>query len=210
MNFPFSLEEASDGSLNGELITADIAYAVDPWTQVSAILALPFAHAVDFGTQSSFGDIGFEYGRRFGRDATKGYFGIAPAITLPTGNQDYGLGAGRVTIDFPILYQKDIADLSLYTDLRYRLHGGDNGRSYWFWGVAGEQDISERFSVGAELFTATPSEESGPWAAGFNLGTNIALIGDTRFLFSIGRAFNREPKLTLYAGVQVLTRKEGQ
>ncbi len=206
INIPFTMEKSSDGSLNGEWVTIDAAYAYDDWTQISVILAAPYAHAKEFGTRSSFGDIELQYGRRFGTDAQGGYFGVCPQITLPTGRRAYSLGAGRITADFPVLYQKNITRLSIYTDLRYRLYGGDDGKSYWFWGVAGENDLSERLTIGAEIFATSPTSYGGTYASGFNVGFDISVSRAYAFLISAGRSFSSDPVLTLYAGIQILTK----
>jgi hypothetical protein len=209
INLPFTMERAADGSLSGQWVSADMAYAFDDWTQLTLQLATPFMHAAGIGTKSSFGDVNLQYGRRFGTDAKRGYFGVAPQVTFPTGRHAYGLSAGRVTADFPLLYQRDIARVSVYTDLRYRLYGGDNGKSYWIWGVAGEGNLSEALSAGAELFGTSPTWYGGQYSAGFNLGLDVALSEQASILFSVGRSFRNDPRLTLYLGLQILTRREG-
>lgn len=102
------------------------------------------------------GDVLLEYKRRFGTDEYQGYPGINPEIMLPTGSERRGLGTGRVIVQLPLLYQRRWGDNWFYGDLRYKWRAGEEGKSYWFLGVALERKLNERLKLGAELFGTTP------------------------------------------------------
>jgi len=97
VNLPWTLKRAKDGSLSGELVTFDVNYGYDPFTQLSIELPLPYSHPAEAGFHTGAGDVLFEYKRRFGTDPEAGYFGINPQLTAPTGDEEWGLGAGRGT-----------------------------------------------------------------------------------------------------------------
>ena len=111
--FPFTLKRAADGSHSGEFVTFDINYGYDRFTQLSIEVPIPYTRAAGGETRFGVGDVLLEYKRRFGTDERAGYFGINPQLTLPTGSKRRDLGAGRVTMQLPLLYQKRVGQDSV-------------------------------------------------------------------------------------------------
>jgi hypothetical protein len=202
---PFTLKRARDGSRSGEFVTFDINYGYDKFTQLSVELPLPYTRT-DGRTRSGVGDVLLEYKRRFGTDGSKGYFGVNPQLTLPSGDDRRGLGAGRVTAQLPLLYQKQNGRTLLYSDLRYKWRAGDAGKSFWFLGFAVERQVSERLEVGAELFGTTATAPNGKRNAGFSVCFKYGVSGGSELLVAAGRSLRGDPDLTLFMGLKVLTR----
>jgi hypothetical protein len=201
---PFTWKRAADGSRSGEFVTLDMNYGYDRFTQLSVELPIPYTRGVEGGTRSGVGDLLFEYKRRFGTDARAGYFGINPQLSLPTGSQRRDLGAGRVTAQLPLLYERQWGLTLAYADLRYKWRAGDEGRSFWYLGAAAERQVSERLEIGAELFTTTPTERGGAQNSGFNLGFKYGIGSGSELLVSAGRSFRGDPDLTLFVGAKLL------
>jgi len=149
---PATLKRNGDGRVSVELVTIDVNYGYDRFTQLSVELPIPYAESGDGTRQFGVGDVLIEYKRRFGTEEYRGYFGINPQVTLPTGSERHGLGTGRVTVQLPLLYQRRWGDNWFYGDIRYKSHAGEEGKSYWFLGVALERRLNERLKLGAELF----------------------------------------------------------
>lgn len=171
INLPWTLKRARDGSAGGEFVTVDVNYGYDLYTQLSVEMPVPYGLPAEGGVRFGAGDVLLEYKRRFGLDAKAGYFGINPQLTLPTGDEERGLGAGRATLQLPLLYQKQWGDTVVYGDARYKLWAGDGGKSYWFFGLALEHAVGERLKLGGELFATTPLSPrtakpmpASPWA----------------------------------------------
>jgi hypothetical protein len=145
-----------------------------------------------------------EYKRRFGTDPYAGYFGINPQLTLPTGDKERGLGAGRGTVQIPLLYQKKWGETLFYNDLRYKWRAGEEGKSFWFLGFAVEQQVSAGLKLGAEVFSTTPQAVEGEYNVSFNVGGRYTLLPGQVLMVSAGRSVRPDPELTLFLGIKVL------
>ncbi len=205
INLPFTLERASDGSRSGQFLTLDLNYGADPNTQISVEVPFAYARAAGGPTSAGAGDLLLEYKRRLGTEAGKGYFGINPQLLLPSGSESRGLGAGRVTAQLPLLYQKRWGETVFYTDLRYHLRRGENGKSYWYLGGAIERQVSPRLKIGAELFGLTPKEDGGKRNALFNVGFKYAINRGNVLMISAGRSLRGAPDLMLFVGWRILS-----
>lgn len=205
---PFTLKRARDGSRSGEFVTFDINYGYDKFTQLSIELPLPYTRT-DGRTRSGVGDVLLEYKRRFGTDGRKGYFGINPQVSLPSGDDRRSLGAERVTAQLPLLYQKQNGRTLFYSDLRYKWRAGDTGKSFWFLGCAVERQVSERLEVSAEIFGTTPTAPNGKSNSGFNAGFKYRVGEGKELLVSAGHSLRGDPNLTLFVGLKVLTKGSG-
>ncbi|MGH8469505.1 MAG: hypothetical protein ACREX3_04530 [Gammaproteobacteria bacterium] len=200
---PATLKRNGNGQVSGELVTIDVNYGYDRYTQLSVELPIPYAETREGARQFGVGDVLLEYKRRFGTDEYQGYLGINPEITLPTGSERHGLGAGRVTVQLPLLYQKRWGDNWFYGDLRYKWQAGEAGKSYWFLGVALERRLNERLKVGAELFGTTPQAHGDEFNLSFNLGGRYRWDPGKELIASIGRSLFDEPDLTLLIGLKI-------
>jgi len=124
INLPWSMERNRNGSASGEWVRVDINYGYDAYTQLSIEMPMPYKFPAGGGLHFGAGYVLLEYKRRFGTDAGVGYFGFNPELTLPTGDATRGLGAGRATLQLPLLYQKQRGDTVVYGDARYKWHAG--------------------------------------------------------------------------------------
>jgi hypothetical protein len=205
INLPFTLDRAPDGSRGGEFATFDINYGYDRFTQLSIEVPLPYTREAGGETRSGIGDLLLEYKRRSGTDASAGYWGVNPQIALPSGSEERGLGAGWITADLPVIYQKQWGKALVYSDLRYRWRAGEEGKSFWFLGAAVEREMSARLTGGAELFGTTRQRPGGKQNAAFNVGLKYRLDRGNVLMLSAGRSLRGDPDLTLFLGWKVLT-----
>ena len=204
INLPWSMERSRNGSASGEFVRVDVNYGYDRYTQISVEMPMPYQFPAGGGLRFGAGDVLLEYKRRFGLDAKAGYFGVNPELTLPTGDEERGLGAGRATLQLPLLYQKQWGDTVAYADARYKWRAGDDGKSYWFFGLALEQAVGEKLKLGGELFATTPQSPNGEANVGFNVGGKWLMAPGRILMFSAGRSFMQEPELTLFIGLKLL------
>ena len=176
VNLPWTLKRAQDGDLSGELVTFDPNYGYDRFTQLSIELPIPYS----------------------------GYFGINPQLTLPTGEDERGLGTGRITLQLPLLYQRQWGDRLFYGDLRYKWRAGEEGKSFWFLGFAMEQQVSAGLTFGAEVFGTTPQAAEGEYNVSFSVGGRYTLLPGQVLMVSAGRSLRSDPDLALFLGIRVL------
>ena len=200
--FPFTLKKGADGSRSGELVTFDINYGYDQFTQLSIETPIPYTITPDDDMQWGVGDILFEYKRRFGTDASKGYFGVNPQVSFPTGDYKRGLGAEKVMVQLPLIYQKQWDMTLFYTDLRYKWLVGDEKNSFWFAGFAVEREVISRVEIGAEIYSTSSTEKSNS-NMGFNAGLKYGWDNGKELLLSLGRSFRGDPEFTLFAGITI-------
>lgn len=204
INLPWFMDRSRNGSASGEWLRVDVNYGYDPYTQLSVEMPLPYRFPAEGGLRFGAGDVLLEYKRRFGLDAKAGYFGINPELTLPTGDAARGLGAGRATLQLPLLYQKQWGDTVVYGDARYKLWAGEGGKSFWFFGLALEHAMGKGLELGGEVFATTPQSPGGKSNAGFNLGGKWVMAPGRVLMLSAGRSFRDEPELTLFVGLKLL------
>jgi hypothetical protein len=69
-----------------------------------------------------------------------------------------------------------------------------------------EREISDRLTLGAELFGNTPKEHGGNSDVAFNLGGIWRLNKHVNFLFTGGRDFIGDAHAMAYIGLQFLTK----
>jgi hypothetical protein len=204
INLPWTLKRTPGGQLSGELVRIDVNYGYDPYTQLSIELPFPYTDLAKGGLGFGAGDVLLEYKRRLDEPEEASYFGTDLVITLPTGDERRGLGAGRVTLELPLLYQRRWDEAVVYSDFRYKWQAGDQGKSFWFFGAAVERLVNEQLKIGAEIYGTTPTAFGGEGNAGFNLGGKYKLAAGTVLMFSAGRSFRAEPELTLLLGLKIL------
>lgn len=204
INLPWFMDRNGKGTASGEWLRVDVNYGYDVYTQLSVEMPMPYQLSAEGGMRLGAGDVLLEYKRRFGLDAKAGYFGFNPELTLPTGDADRGLGAGRPTLQLPLLYQQQWGGSMVYADARYKLWAGDKGMSYWFFGLALEHTVSERLSLGGEIFATTPHSPGGTANTGFNLGGKWVMTPGRVLMLSAGRSFLQEPELTVFVGLKLL------
>lgn len=204
VNMPYTRKRAAAGGASGEIVTFDVNYGADRYTQVSVEVPFPYVTAPTDGTQAGAGDVLLEYKRRFGLDDRRGYFGVNPQLTLPTGDPDRGLSAGRATLQLPVLYQRRHGRTLFYHDLRYRYRAGDEGNSFWFLGTAFESRIHPRLELGAEVFATTAAAPGGSGNSGFNVGGKYVLRKGLKLMFPAGRSLEGDPQSTVFLGLKVL------
>lgn len=204
INLPFTRRRAADGSVGGEVVTLDINYGSDPYTQLSVELPFPYSTTPDGARQVGAGDVLLEYKRRFGLDERRGYFGFNPQLSLPTADASRDLSVGHTVLQIPLIYQKRYGRTLVYHDLRYKWRAGEDGHSYWFLGTALETRVQPRLDLGVELFANTAQADGGSGSSGFNLGGKYELRKGWKLMFSAGRSFEGDPKSTVFLGLKVL------
>lgn len=186
-------------------------YGVFPNAMLHVVAPLAFDRPTGGPNQFGLGDVelGFKY--RFVEQDKKGArpsIGIFPLVELPTGDQDKGLGAGHARVFLPVWIQKDFGEWTTYGGGGYWFNKNDTygDKDYWFAGWLLQRKITEKLSLGGELFYQTADTIDGVDSAGFNLGGQYDLDDHNHLLFSIGRGFLHASETNLlswYLGWQI-------
>ena len=132
--------------------------------------------------------------------------GVFPLVELPSGDRSRGLGNGAIQVFLPIWLQKSWGDEKLpwttYGGGGYWFSKGTGNQDYVFLGWELQKQITEKLTLGGELFTATPDTVAGKQRTGFNLGGIYDFTEHYHLLFSAGRDFQGPNLLTFYLAFQ--------
>jgi hypothetical protein len=126
-----------------------------------------------------------------------------PLVEIPTGNQKQGLGSGHVGGFIPLWLQKSWGPWATYGGGGYWINPGSGNKNYWFIGWVGQRDLSEKITLGGELFYTTPQEVGQSSETGFNVGGFLNLTEEHHVLLSAGRDIHGPNRFFMYLGYQL-------
>jgi hypothetical protein len=183
--YAFAGGSLADGAFDGAA-GFDLNYGPAPDVQLTATLPVDFVR--DGGTRAGAGDIeiGIKY-RFFQNEAAGIAIAIFPRVILPTAGRDFG--TGRVQLLLPVWAQKDFGPWSLFGGGGYMITPGAGNRDFWQSGLALTRTMTERLSLGVELFHEAASETGGHATTSLGLGGIYRLGGPFSLLASAGPAF---------------------
>lgn len=181
----------------------EVNYGVIPNVQIHLIA--PLVYIKPEGESSHYGygntEIGFKY--RFLQETDSiPQAGIFPVLLIPTGNNSDGLGSGEVKAFIPLWIQKSWGSWTTYGGGGYFINPGEGNRHWWFTGWLLQRDISEKFTLGAEVYHSTPDTEDGESRSGFNVGAVIDFNETEHLLMSAGRDISGPNEFSFYLGFQ--------
>jgi hypothetical protein len=201
------------GEASGVAPGADINYGALPNVQVHINVQMAYDQLSDGAFHYGYGDteLGVKY--RFispGKDDWWPQVAVYPLLEIPTGNDGKGLGAtGEVREFLPIWLQKDFGEWTTYGGGGYWHNPGLENKDDWFFGWLLERKITDKLTLGGELFhqTAetiiiTPTDKS---SSGFNLGGTYDLNKNYHLLFSAGKGMQNAQAtndFSYYLGIQ--------
>jgi hypothetical protein len=182
----------------------ELNYAALPDVMLHTIVPLAWNKPNDESSKYGLGDVELGVKYRFIHESDMiPQVGTFPTLTLPTGDEDRGLGEGRAKLFLPLWFQKSWGPWSSYAGGGYWINPGDNRKNYWFTGWQVQREFSELLAVGAEIFYVTADTEDGGDSSGFNVGAIINLAEAHHLLFSIGEDIHGSNDLVMYIGYQL-------
>lgn len=131
--------------LNGERTKDTVEGETSRGKQGNAVLSYGFIDKADLQIGAPYQDNGVEKGEGDTAIDVKWRFwesgplslGLKPGITLPTGNEDRGLGAGRVTWGSLAIVSYDVEGASLHSHAGYRYNNNVLGLRKSLWHFSG-------------------------------------------------------------------------
>jgi hypothetical protein len=182
----------------------EVNYGILPNVQLH--LLAPFEYVKPEGQPSHYGYGDTELGAKFRfiqETDLCPQVGTFPILILPTGNEDKGLGSGEVQVYLPLWFQKSWGPWKTYGGGGYWINPGTGNENYWFLGWEVQRDLSEYFTLGAEIFHQTLSEVGGDSSTGFNVGAIINFSALHHLLLSGGKDFSGPKDTFYYFGYQL-------
>lgn len=214
---PFVLE-SSGAEHEFDLPNIDVNYGAGKHLQLTLETGMHWFRPAGGRLRTGLPDTAFEVKYRFlytGRENHRFHAAFFPQVFFPTGEVRRGLGTGTVDYELPIVWLYELGEKSrIYGDVRAGIPNSAGSRTFFFFGLAFERDLSPRWTLTGELYGQTRSATDEPGFLGFNLGFIYAIRGGTEndpergtdLLFSIGRAFSGRPDLTFYLGPRFIFR----
>jgi hypothetical protein len=193
-----------DGDTSGVGPAIEFNYGLFPNAMVHVVA--PAAFDIPSGGPNQFGygdtELGFKY--RFIEQDKKSWqpsVGTFPLLELPSGSQSRGLGAGHARLFLPLWVQKDFGDWTTYGGGGYWINQNDNfgDKNYWFFGWLLQKKVTDKLTLGGELFHQTADTVDGVDQTGFNLGGQYDFDEHNHLLFSAGRGFQNASTTNLYS-----------
>ncbi|MDA8388779.1 MAG: hypothetical protein M0Z58_08990 [Nitrospiraceae bacterium] len=192
-HYEFYVFSTFDDGQNGTVIQApafEFNAGIAPDTQFH--LVLPFTVALPEGGPSACGpgdtEAGIKY-RFMGESKNRPQAGIFPMIELPSGSASRGLGNGRAQEKIPVWLQKSFGPWTTYGGMGYTINQAPYGRNYLFGGWLLQKDISEKLTLGGEVFALGATADDERSTAIFNFGGYYNFTGNMSLLFTAGHSF---------------------
>jgi hypothetical protein len=192
---------------NGTLAGVEINYGAAPNLQLHFIAPLAFDQPRSGPFRNGIGDLELGVKYRFIDPRKNDWWpqvAVFPLIEVPTGDARKGLGAGAANVFLPVWMQKDFGQWTTYGGGGYWINPGVGNKNWWFAGWLLQRRITEKLSLGGELFYQTPDEIGEKDSTGFNLGGVYDLNEHYHLLFSAGRGLQNmsENRFSYYLAFQ--------
>ena len=183
----------------------EVNYGAFSETQLHVIVPLAYSDITGNSFEYGLGDIeiGVKY-RLIRENDSRPQVGVFPLVELASGDSGKGLGSGHTSAFIPLWIQKSWGPWTMY-----------GGGGYWFNKTAAgdkdyiqagwllQRDFSDTLTIGAELFSLSPSALGDSGEVGLNAGAMVNFDQSRHLLFSIGRDVNRADKFFAYAAFQL-------
>jgi hypothetical protein len=127
--------------------------------------------------------------------------GVFPAVVLPTGSADRGLGNGGAVVQLPLWVQKGMGRWTTFGGGGWAFNRAPDGRDYPFGGWALQREMSAALTLAGELFAVGRTGDSTPAATIFNAGGVVDLEGGWSLLFSLGQSVAGARHRVAYLGL---------
>jgi hypothetical protein len=189
--YTFSTGTVVSGGTAGTLPGIEFNYGLIPNGQLTIDTVAAFDSPSDGPMQYGYGDTPISFKYRFIQEDSKGWrpqVAVFPLINLPTGDANRGLGVGHVQVFLPMWFQKSFGDWTIDGGGGYWINqGGTGDKNFWFSGVLLQRKLTDKLTVGGEIFHQTADSTDGHDSTGFNFGAIYNFDEHDHLLFSAGR-----------------------
>jgi hypothetical protein len=182
----------------------EVNYGALPNLQLHLIAPLAYVKPEGGSSHYGFGDLELGAKYRFIQETDwRPMVGTFPIFDLPTGSSSRGLGSGQMRTFLPIWLQKNWGPWTTYGGGGYLINPGSENKDYWYAGGVLQRDLSEKVTLGGELFYTTPKSVGEGSQTGFNVGGIFNFSEEHHLLFSAGRDIHGPDRFLIYIGYQL-------
>lgn len=192
---------------SGTLPHIEFNYGAAPDVQLHLIAPIAFNDPAGGTRQRGYGDteLGVKY--RFVQESDSApMVGIFPIYVAPTGNADRGLGNGSYQLFLPVWLQKSRGKWTTYGGGGYWINHANGAKNNWFFGWQLQREISDQWTLGAEIFHRTEQAAGEGGSSGFNIGGSFSPKEHHHILFSLGKGLqnaNSTNRVSSYLAYQL-------
>jgi hypothetical protein len=158
-----------------------------PNLQLHLVIPMAYASPAEAPRVYGLGDIEVGIKYRFIQETNhRPMVGVFPMLEIPTSDAGRGLGYGRAWWRLPLWLQKSYGPWTTYGGGGYVINPAPNQRNYYFGGWQLQRDISEKLTLGGEIFTQGKSSDDIGSFAVLNFGGYFKITPNFQLLFSGG------------------------
>ena len=195
-----SIDFLQPDSKSGTLPHFEVNYGVIPNVQLH--LQIPLNYLLE-GNKFDYGYGNTEFGvkiRFLNLKESKIQIGIFPIFEIPT-VQNENFSDNHVQSFLPVWFQKSWTKLITYGGGGYCFNPGYNNRNWQFIGWEAQYALTEKVTLGWEVFYKTAATADSKGYLGFNLGGFINFSEHFHFIFSFGQTITGEKGIMAYTGL---------
>jgi len=187
--YNFAIGAGGTGGVGGEA-GFDINYGAAKDLQLTAVLPLAFGNANGFsldGLRAGPGDVELAVKYRFLHQAEGSWtpdVAVFPRLFVPTADRQFGTGHAGLLL--PVWAQKDFGPWSVFGGGGYQLNPGAGQRNFWQGGGAVSRNVTDRLSLGAEVYLQGDDASDGGAYETVNFAATCKLVEHWSLLASVG------------------------
>lgn len=186
---------ASEQSITqgGKVATPLVEYNYGALPDLQLSITIPYVLNSPTGQmkQQGMGDLVLGVKYRFLQETdTQPMMAVYPVVVAANGDANKGLGNGGTQIFLPIWIQKKWGDWQSYGGGGYWINRAPGSGNHWYFGWALQKNISERLTLGGEVFHQSDQLPVDNSSTGFSLGGIYNLDQHNGLLFSVGRGLS--------------------
>jgi hypothetical protein len=201
--YTFTVGTHVSGDTSGVLPAFEFNYGALPNVQLHVIAPVAFDAPTGGPTQFGYGDTELGVKWRFVDEDKNGWMpqiGTFPILVVPTGNAERGLGTGSTRLFLPLWLQKSFGEWTTYGGGGYWINNQrPDDKNFWFFGWLLQRKITDKLTLGGEIFHDTADSIGGFDTTAFNIGGYYDFDQHNHLLFSAGRAFQNAAQTNLYS-----------
>jgi hypothetical protein len=203
--YTFSTLDKAEKAVAVQAPAFEVNYGFAPDFQAHVVV--PFQASIPSGGATAYGagdsELGIKY--RFLQETDSlPMAGIFPMLEVPTGQADRGLGNGKAWAKFPLWLQKSWGEegrkWTTYGGGGYALNTASGQRSFPYTGWLLQKQLSEKLTLGGEIFAQGRTEDGGQATVIGNFGGHYDFTKNFSLLFSAGHSIAGDRHLLGYLG----------
>ncbi|WP_041466105.1 transporter [Chlorobaculum parvum] len=210
-------EGGTSYKLTGGAIGTTFTYGLT--SNIDLVAGLPWEwytekeNGVKVADESGYGDLALQIKWRFYEMPDTGFsLALKPGLTLPTGDDDKGLGTGKVSGDVTLIATREAKLATFHFNLGYRHNeykldelSETSRKNIWYASMAGELNVTDKLRAVGDIGIETNSDKDADTDPAYIIGGLIYAVSDyTDLDIGIRSGLNdAETDTTLLAGATI-------